>query len=155
MNFLKLANKKFLIFLLFIIYGCSEPEYYLFDGREGRLEDFNGKWLIINYWADWCPPCIKEMPELSAFYESNKDEVLVLAFNFDELEGSDLKEQILRFKVEIPSLLTNPKELYGWQPPENLPATYLIGPQGIFRESVIGPQTQESLEKLLDKNKRL
>ena len=155
MNFLKSANKKFLIFLLFIIYGCSEPEYYLFDGREGRLEDFNGKWLIINYWADWCPPCIKEMPELSAFYESNKDEVLVLAFNFDELEGSELKEQILRFKVKIPSLLTNPKELYGWQPPENLPATYLIGPRGILRESVIGPQTQESLEKLLEKNKRL
>jgi len=155
MNFLKSANKKFLIFLLFIIYGCSEPEYYLFDGREGRLEDFNGKWLIINYWADWCPPCIKEMPELSAFYESNKDEVLVLAFNFDELEGSELKEQILRFKVEIPSLLTNPKELYGWQPPEILPATYIIGPQGTLRESVIGPQTQESLEKLLEKNKRL
>jgi thiol-disulfide isomerase/thioredoxin len=155
MNFLKSANKKFLIFLLFIIYGCSEPEYYLFDGREGRLEDFNGKWLIINYWADWCPPCIKEMPELSAFYESNKDEVLVLAFNFDELEGSELKEQILRFKVEIPSLLTNPKELYGWQPPEILPATYIIGPQGTLRESVIGPQTQDSLEKLLEKNKRL
>ena len=95
------------------------------------------------------------MPELSAFYESNKDEVLVLAFNFDELEGSELKEQILRFKVKIPSLLTNPKELYGWQPPENLPATYIIGPQGTLRESVIGPQTQESLEKLLEKNKRL
>ena len=49
------------------------------------LSDLEGRWLVVNYWADWCPPCIKEMPELTSFYNDNKEEVLVLAFNFDEL----------------------------------------------------------------------
>ena len=49
------------------------------------LDDFLGKWLIVNYWADWCPPCIKEMPELESFYIDNKQKALVLTYNFDRL----------------------------------------------------------------------
>ena len=56
-----------LINLIFILSACSEPDYRLVDGGSGRVDDFLGKWLIVNYWADWCPPCIKEMPELENF----------------------------------------------------------------------------------------
>tara|TARA_X000000368_G_scaffold61516_1_gene43373 strand:- start:124 stop:495 length:372 start_codon:yes stop_codon:yes gene_type:complete len=122
----------------------------LVDGSSGKLNDFRGNWLVVNYWADWCPPCIKEMPELSKFYNANKDSVLVLAYNFDRLEGDELSDQIQRFGVDIPSITNDPGLLFGWESPPSLPATYIINPTGELLHTLIGPQTQESLEKYID-----
>ena len=94
-----------LINLIFILSACSEPDYRLVDGGSGKVDDFLGKWLIVNYWADWCPPCIKEMPELENFYNDNKaflksdtlnsGDVILLAFGahgFEMLEDSEIIE---------------------------------------------------------------
>ena len=139
----------FLINLLFILSSCSEPDYRLVNGDSGHLDDFLGKWLVVNYWADWCPPCIKEMPELTSFYNSNKDSVLVLAYNFDRLEGQELSDQIERFGVDIPSITNDPGLLFGWESPPSLPATYIINPEGQLLHTLIGPQTQKGLEKYI------
>ena len=105
--------------------------------------------MVVNYWADWCPPCIKEMPELTSFYNSNKDSVLVLAYNFDRLEGQELSDQIERFGVDIPSITNDPGLLFGWESPPSLPATYIINPEGQLLHTLIGPQTQKGLEKYI------
>ena len=139
----------FLTYLILILSSCSEPDYRLVDGSSGKLDDFLGRWLIVNYWADWCPPCIKEMPELANFYNDNEDRALVLTYNFDRLEGEELQSQIIRFKVNVPSILTDPGILFGWEAPPSLPATYIINPEGILIHTLIGPQTQESLEALI------
>ena len=139
----------FLTYLILIVSSCSEPDYRLVDGSSGKLDDFLGRWLIVNYWADWCPPCIKEMPELENFYNDNEDRALVLTYNFDRLEGEELQSQIIRFGVNIPSILTDPGILFGWEAPPSLPATYIINPEGILIHTLIGPQTQESLEALI------
>lgn len=146
MNFKRILS---LCLIITSIIGCSKPDYLLFDGSSGRLEDFNGKWLVINYWADWCPPCIKELPELSSFYEDNKDKVNVFTYNFDQLEDEELRDQIKRFKVEVPSILTNPEELFGWETPASLPATFIVDPNGNLQKELIGPQTQKSLEEII------
>ena len=139
----------FLTYLILIVSSCSEPDYRLVDGSSGKLDDFLGRWLIVNYWADWCPPCIKEMPELENFYDDNEDRALVLTYNFDRLEGEELQSQIIRFGVNVPSILTDPGILFGWEAPPSLPATYIINPEGILIHTLIGPQTQESLEALI------
>ena len=139
----------FLTYLILILSSCSEPDYRLVDGSSGKLDDFLGRWLIVNYWADWCPPCIKEMPELENFYNDNEDRAVVLTYNFDRLEGEELRSQIIRFGVNVPSILTDPGILFGWEAPPSLPATYIINPEGILIHTLIGPQTQESLEALI------
>ena len=139
----------FLTYLILILSSCSEPDYRLVDGSSGKLDDFLGRWLIVNYWADWCPPCIKEMPELENFYNDNEDRALVLTYNFDRLEGEELQSQIIRFGVNVPGILTDPGILFGWEAPPSLPATYIINPEGILIHTLIGPQTQESLEALI------
>mgnify|MGYP001416796852 FL=1 len=132
-------NKYFLLtYLILILSSCSEPDYRLVDGSSGKLDDFLGRWLIVNYWADWCPPCIKEMPELENFYNDNEDRALVLTYNFDRLEGEELQSQIIRFKVNVPSILTDPGILFGWEAPPSLPATYIINPEGILIHTLIG-----------------
>ncbi|MCS5543787.1 MAG: TlpA family protein disulfide reductase [SAR86 cluster bacterium] len=133
---------------LFLV-TCAKPDFYLMDGSKGQLSDLKGKWVVVNYWADWCPPCIKEMPELTSFYNHNRGEVMVFAYNFDRLEGQILEEQIIRFKVNVPSILTDPGDLFGWEAPSNLPATFILDPEGNLKEMLIGPQTEEKLEKII------
>tara|TARA_B100000401_G_scaffold405092_1_gene319712 strand:+ start:331 stop:798 length:468 start_codon:yes stop_codon:yes gene_type:complete len=141
----------FSLLTLLFLFACSKPDYELFEGTKGNKSDFLGKWLVVNYWADWCPPCIKEMPELESFYNKNENKALVLAYNFDRLDDSDLKDQILRFKVNVPSILTDPGLLFGWETPPSLPATYIINPEGKLVETLIGPQTRDSLEAIIKK----
>ena len=144
-------TKHFLLLSLLLIFSsCSDPDSILVDGNSGKLDDFLGKWLVVNYWADWCPPCIKEMPELAKFYNANKDSVLVLAYNFDRLENEELYDQIQRFGVDIPSITNDPGLLFGWEAPPSLPATYIINPEGELLHTLIGPQTQKSLEEYIE-----
>ena len=150
-----LKLRFFLLTLLSTIFlsACSEPDYQMFNGSSGNIENLKGKWVVVNYWADWCPPCIKEMPELSAFYNDNKERVTVFAYNFDRLEGEELQQMLIRFKVEVPSILSDPGELFGWEAPPSLPTTYIVDPQGNIKVMLVGPQTKEKLEMLIDKYK--
>ena len=144
--------QNFLILsILLLLSACSKPDYELFEGPKGNKSDFLGKWLVVNYWADWCPPCIKEMPELESFYDQHSSRTLVVAYNFDRLEGEELKDQIERFKVNVPSILTDPGLLFGWEVPPSLPATYILTPDGNLVETLIGPQTKDSLEEIISK----
>ena len=51
-------------FILFVGCGANDLTFHKISGK--NINDLSGKWTVINYWADWCPPCIKEMPELAA-----------------------------------------------------------------------------------------
>ena len=150
-----LKLRFFLLTLLSTIFlsACSEPDYQMFNGSSGNIENLKGKWVVVNYWADWCPPCIKEMPELSAFYNDNKERVTVFAYNFDRLEGEELQQMLIRFKVEVPSILSDPGELFGWEAPPSLPTTYIVDPQGNMKVMLVGPQTKKKLEMLIGKYK--
>ena len=70
-----------------------EMELKGIDGSSQQLSDFKGKWLVVNYWATWCPPCIEEMPELQSFHDDyEKRDAMVIGIN-TELAG---KDQLLR-----------------------------------------------------------
>tara|TARA_B100000586_G_scaffold146159_1_gene106029 strand:- start:642 stop:1115 length:474 start_codon:yes stop_codon:yes gene_type:complete len=148
-----LISKLIILISLTCLSACSDPDYEIYNDSSGYIQDLQGKWVVINYWADWCPPCIKEMPELTSFYNENKEEVYVFAYNFDGLKGEELQEQITRFKVKVPSMLTDPGELFGWHLPDSLPTTFIIDPSGVTKEILIGPQTKETLEKVIQNHK--
>ena len=138
-----------LTLLCLFLVSCEKGDIEIFDSRPIFSSNLSGKWVLVNYWADWCPPCIKEMPELENFYNDNKAQALVLTYNFDRLEGEELENQIIRFGVNVPSILNDPGVLFGWESPPSLPATYVLDPEGKLIHTLIGPQTQESLEALL------
>ena len=114
------------------------------------LEDLKEKNTVINFWADWCPPCIKEIPELNALYEENKDELNVYLFHFDELAGAELDEQLARFNARIPALLTSPYQIFEIDIPETLPVTVIIDRDLNVKEVLRGPQTKESIIQRLE-----
>ena len=101
-------------------------------------------WVLVNYWADWCPPCIKEIPEIVSF-SKKYPEVEVFAFNFDRLEAEDLRPQIKKFGITTPLLSTHPKLCGAYQTPKTLPATYFISPDGEIVFASLKPQDEASL----------
>ena len=92
-----MKHKIIQLFCLFIIISCQNNDIEIFNGSDSNLSKMNGNWVVINYWADWCAPCIKEIPELNDFAQENKD-LLVYTFNFDQLEVDDLEPIANKFK---------------------------------------------------------
>ncbi|PCJ46701.1 MAG: hypothetical protein COA74_13205 [Gammaproteobacteria bacterium] len=126
--------------------ACSQPaDFYYVDGREGRLKDYNDKWLLINYWAEWCKPCIEEVPELNHFYQQYSDEYAILAVSFDSVESIVLMKQVEKYNMLYPLVASIPKPNLGIGMPTALPANYLRSPEGKIFGPLLGPQTLESL----------
>ena len=100
------AMKRTIIQLLclMILVGCQKYDIEVFNGPNTNLDRLNGNWVVINYWADWCAPCIKEIPELNEFADENAD-LIVYTFNFDELDIDDLNPVAKKFNIEVPSLI--------------------------------------------------
>ena len=139
-----------LSFFLLIFTACSESDLLIHKQNGLMLEDLKEKNTVINFWADWCPPCIKEIPELNALYEEKKDELNVYLFHFDELTGAELDEQLVRFDARIPSLLTSPYKIFGIDIPETLPVTVIIDRDLNVKEVLRGPQTKKSIIQRLE-----
>tara|TARA_B100001559_G_scaffold270264_1_gene238206 strand:+ start:245 stop:685 length:441 start_codon:yes stop_codon:yes gene_type:complete len=144
---MKSIFNKFLI--IFLLFSCSKPDLNVFEEKGVFLNDLKGKWIVYNYWADWCPPCIKEIPELNNLQSNFSNDLKVFLINFDMLEGEELKQQLEKFNVQVDSLLTDPSNIYDWIIPENLPVTFIVNRKGELEHTLVGPQTEEEITKLL------
>jgi len=129
------------------VISCQNNDIEIFNGPDTNLNKLNGNWIVINYWADWCAPCIKEIPELNEFAKENND-LLVFTFNFDQLDEDDLKPVAQKFNIEVPSLVTHPRDIWGIQTPPAVPATFFINPDGDLALSLFRPQTKDDLNKI-------
>ena len=135
-------------FFLFFLLSCSNYELSFHNQKGKNLNDLEGKWTVINYWAYWCPPCIKEIPELHNL-DKNHEDIQVFLFNFDRLKGEELNEQMVRFNITLPALITNPQDFYDIVIPEALPVSYLINPNLQLVETLNGPQTEMSFLEVI------
>ena len=136
---------------LIILLGCQKNDINdidVFNGNDTNLSKLNGGWVVINYWADWCAPCIKEIPELNDFAKENKN-IKVYTFNFDQLEIDELEPIAKKFNILVPSLITHPRDIWGIQTPPAVPATFFINPDGELSLSLFRPQTKDDLNKII------
>jgi len=133
--------------------GNAAPNFELMDidGQNISLNDFKGKWVILNFWATWCPPCRAELPTLNRFYEGmDKDKVVLLGINAAGTEKTDEKTDVRSYVstfvtnegIDFPILLdfcknTEPcvSTIYG---AGNLPTTVVISPEGIITQIKTG-----------------
>ncbi len=114
------------------------------NGGSLQLEQLRGRWVVVNYWAQWCKPCIREIPELNALNEAYP-EVAVFGVNFDGADGEELARQVAQLGVAFPTLVTDPAAQLGLPRPVVLPTTLVLDPTGRLTDTLVGPQTLESL----------
>ncbi len=134
-------------------YETEEPVDFglqALGGGEVKLSDYRGEWVVLNYWATWCAPCRKEIPELSNLHDERAD-ITVLGLQYEELEDSDLYEFLADFQISYPILKVDvfaPPEPFG--APKALPTTIILDKQGRAVKSFVGPVTREAIEQFID-----
>ena len=119
------------------------------DGGTFDLAAERGKWVIVNFWATWCSPCIKEMPDISKFVASRSDvSAIGLAFGGEEIADVTgfLEKHPVKYPIANVPLESPPKDFGA---PKGLPTTYLIAPDGSVAKKFTGPITASELEKAI------
>ena len=101
---LKMFRISFLLLLvsvLFISSGCSKPDAHDAFDNPIYLSDLQGKWVLLNYWADWCKPCQQEIPVLNHLSKTYEKQVAILAINFDQLPQDKLQQFVNKHGIQI------------------------------------------------------
>ena len=119
-------------------------------GEEISLSEFRGNWVVLNYWATWCSPCRKEIPDLSALNEA-RDDIIVLGLAFEDTDIESFDEFLEEFQPSYWILLVDvyaPPEPFG--APKVLPTTIILNPDGYAVKTYLGPVTREDIESFID-----
>jgi len=142
--------KKILILiisLIFLINAACQKKPDAVDSHDNpiRLSEYRGKWLVVNYWATWCKPCLTELPQLNELSQQYANQLAVLGVNFDHLPPEEILRFAESFQLTFPLLSDFPIQKFGIKEIPTLPMTFIIDPQGKLSKILYGPQTKDGL----------
>lgn len=143
--------KKIAVILMFTTSLCH-ADILLKDsqGHDISFSSLKGKWVLINYWASWCKSCLEEIPTLNQFYLQHEHEsVALFAVNYDALPLNKQTKLIKKFKIQYPSLLTDPAFALGLGDIVGVPVTFVFNPKGILVNTLYGGQSLKDLEQAI------
>lgn len=136
-----------MLFLMASLVGCQKVELERAEGSKLAWNDLRGQWVLVNYWAEWCKPCLEEIPELNELDKA--PDITVLGVNFDDVKGEALVNLGKRMGIEYAMLAQDPGPEFKWELPVALPATFVVNPEGNLLEARFGPQTEEDIRALI------
>lgn len=146
------------VVLTALLAGCSDSgdsndpvpadarslEFSTASGTALPWDTLRGQWVLVNYWAEWCKPCLEEIPELNTI--DGLESVTVLGVNYDGISGQALVELGERMGIGFTMLAEDPAGDLGWDVPAGLPATFVITPDGALSDTLMGAQTEADLK---------
>lgn len=155
--------------LLLLIAGCGgqarsatqpplpvttpEPAYNFtlktLTGDVVSLEDFRGKWVLLNFWATWCVPCAKEMPYLQQI--AAEGDMVVLGVNFNESPAT-VEKFVKEHNLTFPVLMEPDDVILTMYKVRALPRTFVISPDGRITHQIIGEIVPEQFDSWREQN---
>ncbi len=134
----------------------AAPDFKLTDlnGEAVRLSDFQGRTVVLNFWATWCRVCMAEMPHVEKFYQEHKDsDVVVLSVNATTQESNPglVKEYADKRELSFPIVMDDRGEALGSYGVTAYPTTYVIDPSGIVKGRYLGAFSYENMRKAVRK----
>jgi peroxiredoxin len=157
---MKINRIIFLMCLSLLAVAATAKEFSLKDtqGNTQRLADYRGKWVLVNFWATWCPPCEQETPDLVALHNAHKGSDLVVVGVALDSTRPAVAEFAAKHKISYPLVIgsyTMAEAEVG--PVTALPTSYLYDPTGklvSFQEGMVTRSEVETYLFLKNKNKQ-
>ena len=119
-------------------------------GEVHRLSDYRGQWVVINFWATWCGPCMVEIPELMRFHERHKDDdAVVIGVNFEQIETPDLVKFIDEMGINYLVVRAGDAPILPFEPLKGLPSTFFVDPHGEYVADHTGPLDAAAIDDFL------
>ncbi len=153
-----LTLKKLLIVFVSLIalalgFGLNQylaTDFEVLNGKAHKWRSSEGKWTVVNYFAEWCAPCLRELPELNDFHHQYGTSIRLFAVSYDTLSVDELLGLKQKYDIHFPviSLL---KTLPWQQAPSSLPTTFILDPKGAVVTQLKGEQSAAKLKQTIDK----
>ncbi len=135
--------------------GCSEDssQFETISGQKQQLSDYSGKWVLMNFWAEWCRPCLEEIPILNELNQRQSSlNLAVFGVSYDKISNDEIVNIIAKYDIQYPILATDPQPLLPFKLPNKLPASILIQPNGIILGPFYGKSALEDVIKQIEMN---
>lgn len=134
------------------------PDFALktLEGKTVKLSDYKGKIIIIDFWATWCPPCRKGIPDLIELQKAYSKDLVVVGISLDqERTLKDLKPFIENYGINYPVVLGNEKVVKDYGGINAIPTSFIVDQKGFIIDSHVGlvPKTvyENKIKMLLGK----
>lgn len=144
---------QYLLFVFFIITSSHvfaiDFSYEDLEGKSHQLSQDKGKWIVVNFWSTWCPPCRKEIPDLSDFHLEN-DDAIVIGVNYEQgISDEKLKKFVELYLVSYPITRMNDEIAAAIGEPRGLPTSILINPEGEVVKKFTGMISDRTINKFI------
>jgi thiol-disulfide isomerase/thioredoxin len=145
-------KRLLLAFLACFAAAAGAQEFSLIDatGKTHRLSDYRGKWVLVNFWATWCPPCLEEMPDLGSLYDARRDrDLVVIGIAMDYRSREEVIEFADNMLVSYPIVLGEKKVTEQFARIRGLPTTLIYDPEGLLVKTHVGAITRRQVESII------
>ncbi|MCZ8536607.1 redoxin domain-containing protein [Paenisporosarcina quisquiliarum] len=136
--------------------GNTAPDFELttLDGKKVKLSDYQGKKVILNFWATWCPPCKAEMPHMQNYYEdfAEQENVEILAVNLTSGDSADKVDDFVRdYGLTFPIPMDVEGAVGQTFEAITIPTSYMIDTKGRIQNKIVGPMDDQMIEDFVSK----
>lgn len=139
----------FCLILLLLSFQVQAFQFQDVTGKIHKLSDYKGRWVLVNFWATWCPPCLKEIPDLIALHEQRKD-LIVIGVAMDIDDPKVVMDFVRSMSITYPIVLGDRKIASQLDEISLLPSTYFFDPEGNPAARQQGLISRESIERFIE-----